>query len=687
MIRIPQHLSAAFFALALSQAGLACVADPAMAEQPLSPSSQPQEAPLHFSVTEGKIYNEFYRSGSSAAHTVLTSGTKPRLIVAFPAGNSGVSLWFDEQQQAANWRPLEFISPISKETPAGPLYGIEATVTAQASSLTINRAVLGNIRAIRTYMHEATVDSRLTPSVKQQANDIVWSRERLDGLGGYALSLKMLSGSISHADDGRITLIAGKDSLIRFQMQALTGDTPLTPIAPGELLNATAADDPLSRNILAFLTYKEKMLAGSWRFNTYFGRDTLLSTSLLMPTLKPQGIDAAIISVLNRLAPNGQVAHEEEIAEFAVMRHMDETGHAAADPVYDYAMIDEGYLLAPMLAKYMAMGEHQAAHLKELLIQKSPSGATFSDLFARNVEYVLNHAQPFVNDPVFENLIRIKDGSRVGEWRDSQEGLGNGRYPYNVNAVLVPAALEAIADLARANLIADEGLAERAAVMAQVWTDHAPALFEVSLQPSTAQAKIDEYAKENGIPSIAAKSMSEGLVQFPALSLDTNGEPVSVVHSDPAFLLFFSDPEIDQLEKVIFQIRQPFPAGLMTPVGMLVSNPAFADAEVQSIFTKGHYHGPVVWPWQQAMMAAGLDRQINRKDLPKSTRDQLLGFQKELWTAIQNGHPVKTAELWSWNYEGGTFHPAPYGQGQAHLTESNAAQLWSTVFLAISPPR
>lgn len=54
---------------------------------------------LHFVVQEGKIYNEFYRQGSVAAHMLLTSGLKPRLIVAFPAGNSGVSLWFKQQDE------------------------------------------------------------------------------------------------------------------------------------------------------------------------------------------------------------------------------------------------------------------------------------------------------------------------------------------------------------------------------------------------------------------------------------------------------------------------------------------------------------------------------------------------------------------------------------------------------------
>jgi len=47
---------------------------------------------LDFFIREGKIFNQFFRQGPVSAHTVLTSGTQPRLVVAFPAGNSGVEL-------------------------------------------------------------------------------------------------------------------------------------------------------------------------------------------------------------------------------------------------------------------------------------------------------------------------------------------------------------------------------------------------------------------------------------------------------------------------------------------------------------------------------------------------------------------------------------------------------------------
>jgi len=41
----------------------------------------------------------------------------------------------------------------------------------------------------------------------------------------------------------------------------------------------------------------------------------------------------------------------------------------------------------------------------------------------------------------------------VGEWRDSEDGIGRGRYPYDVDAVLVPAALEAAVQLNDSGLL------------------------------------------------------------------------------------------------------------------------------------------------------------------------------------------------------------------------------------------
>jgi len=52
------------------------------------------ESPLQFDVAEGRNLNSFVRQGPVAAHLVLRSGRDLRILTAFPAGNSGVGLWF-----------------------------------------------------------------------------------------------------------------------------------------------------------------------------------------------------------------------------------------------------------------------------------------------------------------------------------------------------------------------------------------------------------------------------------------------------------------------------------------------------------------------------------------------------------------------------------------------------------------
>src|SRR6185312_7787004 len=109
-----------------------------------------------------------------------------------------------------------------------------------------------------------------------------------------------------------------------------------------------------------------------------------------------------------------------------------------------------------------------------------------------NLRYVVQSAQAFAQAPGVTHLIGLKPGEIVGDWRDSGTGLGGGHYPYDVNAVLVPAALDAAARLAGSGLLssyltaADRALLVGAARMARVWRDRAPQLFVVTLSHSVA---------------------------------------------------------------------------------------------------------------------------------------------------------------------------------------------------------
>ena len=93
--------------------------------------------------------------------------------------------------------------------------------------------------------------------------------------------------------------------------------------------------------------------------------------------------------------------------------------------------------------------------------------------------------EPFTRpggNATYKNLIALKEGVPVGQWRDSNDGLGGGRYPYDVNTALMPAALRAIAELARTGAFEKEdGWGDKADKRAEVWETLTLDFFNVEL--------------------------------------------------------------------------------------------------------------------------------------------------------------------------------------------------------------
>jgi hypothetical protein len=448
-----------------------------------------------------------------------------------------------------------------------------------------------------------------------------------------------------------------------------------------------------SRQVLTFLSYEEKFLAGSWRFDTYFGRDTLMSLRLLMPALQPEAIERGIMSVLQRLAPDGEVAHEEDIGEFAVLRHRQQGEPANDAPIYDYKMIDDDLMLAPVAAAYLIDQSQVRSHARTFLARTLSTGERVGTALLRNFSYVARSARPFSEQPEARNLIGLKPGLNVGNWRDSEDGLAGGRYPFDVNAVLVPAAMTAIVELMKSGVLKPYLDAEQvralapAQEIADAWTGKAPPLFRVRIANDEARHRIATYAAELGVGSKAAlKSVGDEDLMVNAIALDAQYSPIPVVNSDGGFALLLQDPPADEVEQLVRTMLRPFPAGLLTDAGLLVANAAFAGVNRQRMLDRNAYHGTVTWSWQQALLAAGLDRQLARHDLSEATLKQLRTARQRLWSVIEKTRDLRSSELWSWRYVDGQFQPAPFGQSSSDADESNAAQLWSTVYLAIPAP-
>ena len=640
---------------------------------------------LRHQVVEAPATSTFFRDGPVAAQLLTTDGKTPRVLVAFAAGNSGAALWFAPGDVAVQWQSVGEIEAISAPDDQGRTrHGVQTLLDAHgATQLTVRRALLGSVRVLRDHQFDGRLPALGLVAPQITGDTATWARERLDGAAGYRLTVQVKGGSVAHVGEDGVVFTAAPGQPLRLHLRALTGDEALTPLPASALLTADAADLPGARASLEFLAFEDKWLAGSWRFHTYFGRDTLMSVRLLMPVLQPAAIEAALASVLRRLSGGGEVAHEEDIGEFTVLHRLAHGQPPSAEPIFDYKMVDDDFMLLPVVAAYLLSTAAGAARAADFLAQED-----FGQRLTRNLRFVLDLAAPFGQTPTASNLVALKPGEIVGDWRDSGDGLGAGRYAYSVNAALVPAALRAAEQLLATGLLdayftgeRPPGLAEVDA-LAHVWAVEAPRLFDMT-EPA-AQARIDAYAAELGVSSVPVA----GDVAFSALALDAAGRPIPVMHSDFSFALLFSDPPPERLARELKTLSRRFPAGLMTDAGLLVANALFVpDAGLRQRFGADRYHGAVCWSWQQAMVAAGFARQLARHDLPPALRAELLAAQAELWRVILATREVADSELWSWAWSAEQgYRVQSFGPLSATADESNAAQLWSTVYLAVKPP-
>jgi hypothetical protein len=633
---------------------------------------------LAFAVHDGNIENRFYRRGKVAAHVLATSGDAPRLVVAFPAGNSGVGLWFRGKADLSIQGELE---PVE----SGAMRGVRFTLHVGAGGLAIEKAILGGNWSLR----EWTPPGLTFPKLVNQVEARRIARTTLDGKHHVEVTFEPLGGARTAASGQTLMFSRAPWRSFDVVVTATTDETPLTPIATSELLVDARGADPAMLRALAFLSYREQLMAGSWRFLNYFGRDTLLSVRMLMPAARPEWVEAGLGSVIDRLDRDGRVAHYEESGEFVTLRHLaQKDGGDLRAPYHEYAMVDDDFLLAPVVADYLAtpVGTTRA---KAFLARRTPGGETYAEALRHNLDRVLAAARPYSEKPVWQNLVAFDPRYPWGDWRDSNEGYGGGRITWNINVALVPAALRATAALLRET---DPAAAARALAMEKVWREKAPAHFLVTMPAAEARDRVSRYLsglgiKSHDLPWPATFHVYKDVV-IDAIALDKEGAPIPIQHSDDGFAMLFGDPPADFLRRVTHRLTAPFPVGLLTRVGIVVANPAYASDALQKTFTTAHYHGTVVWSWQQAMLAAGLRRQIARSDLDNITHANLREAEAGLWSIIEKMRAQAPGELWSFAVKNGRIEFLPFGQATGHMDESNAAQLWSTVYLAVKrPPR
>ena len=664
----------------------------------------------------------------------------PRLIIAWPAGNSGVCAFFAPQNGINGSLGVELVNLTAGQAllpvyvPANgsseyPRVGVSGTIRFN-SSATLTVPILGSIRTIRDFTEGPSL---LVPKIQSaiQFNStsdggVTMSRLWLDNVTVTDFAF------IPQTSSGASTVVIGNQTLNLtagdYTFYADYNYPQLTQLNASTVLNPSSQDlitqDSDQVESLQFLSYTEKLLAGAWRFLTYFGRDSMIATLLLQPVLSDQAIEAVIGAVLERINGtdnDGSVCHEETIGDYATYLNemMNITSTA---PYYSYIMIDSDYYLPILMDRYFfAPGTNNTSRASAVLstiagkINPANANLTYSHLAQLTAEKLMNIAAQYARpgNQTSTNLAHLKLDQIVGQWRDSTYGIGGGRIPYDVNTALMPAALRSISALAAAGIYPNHtsDWPTLAASYAQIWEDTTLSFFEVTVPQFEAQSRLQTYVNRSSFPGPDQSNQIDADVTFHALSLDgyDNLTQVAVMNTDDCFRHFLlNTTNQTQLTSFVNQtannIRRTFPAGLLTDVGMLIANPAFGEEAVYAAnCTTGAYHGTVVWSWPLAMMARGLELQLSRCNDNNTNTSSLIipdfcsdaavyGNVKDaynaLWDVIEANSAYLSTEVWSWGYEGGKFvfqelatEVPPEGTTE---TESDIRQLWSLTFLAVT---
>ncbi|KAF1843180.1 uncharacterized protein K460DRAFT_418295 [Cucurbitaria berberidis CBS 394.84] len=662
--------------------------------------------------------NYFYSDCHSSVHVVVTSPrldsdlkiVKPRLLVAWPAGNSGALALFAPEtgQEGTLGVRLEnstdsgnSLDPLNESTRVGVSGAINFNDTAR---LTV--PILGSIRAIRDFTEGGNTNQDFQGNFGFRLNadgGATINRTWLDGVTTTWLTFTPLNGAQA------VVLNRGATWTLSFGSGTYGFDASfnypqLDQLGPSDVLTKDASglisQNPDQTTSLSFLSYTDKLLAGTWRFLTYFGRDSMISMLLMQPILSEDAIEAVIGAVLERVnRADGTVCHEEILGDYATWLNRKE-GITSSKPRCDYKMIDTDFLLPIAMERYFVGTQPGKQHSKAFFAKTATflaenDGFNYMQLAELTSEKIMRIATPFAKSQAKENLIHLKDGEQVGEWRDSNQGLGGGRTPYNVNTALVPAGLRAIAALSRAGFFTDHSdWAVLADSYAQIWEDETLRFFQITVPQSKAKSLVQSYASSLSVPSNTGSIDAD--VTYYGLALDgaVGGPVVPVMNTDDCFRHFFlNTTNQTQLSAYLGQtadhILKPFPVGLSSDVGLFVANPAYSgNTSFATGFSHGDYHGTVVWSWQLAMMGAGLSRQLGRctsDDVPDFCKDttlhsKILSAYNRLWDLIEANRAQLSHEVWSWRYDNGY---KVVQLGEITSTESNVRQLWSLTFLAV----
>lgn len=679
--------------------------------------------------------NHFYSDRNVSAQVVVTSPQNdsdlsiigPRFIVAWPAGNSGACVFFQPENGKNGSLDIKIVnstvgSPlapvhIDREN-AYPSLGVQGVIEFSSKAV-LSTPILGSIRAIRDFTEGP---SFLYPKVQEGVrikefgeNGVSVTRRWFDNVTTTTLTFEPRGSHSATVGDDKTTFEKGE-----YLFSAHINYPQLERLGLHDVLKdeRILEEHPKETKALSFLSYSDKILAGGWRFLTYFGRDNIISTLLLQPILSDDAVEAVIASVLERVnRTDGSACHEETIGDWATFMNLQE-GNGSTEFRCDYSMVDTDFFVPVLVQTHFVGYGAGLDRMKALLsrpagqVDPSNKGLTYGDLFTILAEKIMNSTAAFASPggQTRANLIRLKDGKETGNWRDSIYGLGGGRIPFDVNVGLAPSALKSIASLSRnfdTTIFGEHAKdwAEKAEAYAQVWEDKTIDFFKVVIPAATMRERLKNFVEMSSYykgPSHAEYIDHDFSYHTLALEGNNGHDMVPVLNTDVAVRLLTSNGTnqerlTEYMNNTALSILRPYPAGLMTPVGMVVANPAVSGNEMlMQNFSNSAYHGSVVWSWQLVAMAVGLEKQLERcnsREPPHfcghtTVHENVKNAYNSLWDSIEQNRDSLSDEIWSWKYEDGAFKKAALGSlppppGTDGVAESDIIQLWSLTFLAV----
>ena len=538
-----------------------------------------------------------------------------------------------------------------------------------------------------------TYTDRLTPRVVLVNTATRWSVEAsqpsLDGKNHLWLTLSGDARRSGATLAGRVATIRPRGANpVTVTVEIATDGPPLSPLNRTQIFSdqfrrfADSAKSPrIEREIRGFelLSSRQKLMAGLPTYATYFGRDMLMTALLMEPVWSDTMPEFVMGAALAKLAPNGEVSHEEALGGQAIRENTAEflrTGDSTLlrdlqKTRENYWMVDDDFQLPVVAGHYFADARVPDAR-KRAFVRR------WGGALRKNLAYVMHQAAPYAHDPVATNLVSFKrdaDGyCHPGSWRDSRVGYAGGCFAFDVNVVWVPQALHAIVAIDSAfRALGEPGIdhAELVPAGARTW-DQAARHFMVALAPAEVAARVG--AKIGSLPpdeanywsaSLARSGVPTDTLRFPAVSLDSAGNPIPVMSTDPAMWLLLQRQDSAREAELLRLFLLPYPVGLFIDgVGLAVANDAYAPPAVWQMFEHDLYHSPrVVWGREVNMLLAAL-----------ATRHRP-GAVDSVRTAVARSG-LQYAELWSYKFEGGALRPIRYGS-------ASDVQLWTLTDLAV----